>query len=124
MKLILLVEDNPMIPTFITHRYSNKYVIEWVSSVKEAKSFLDTAFPDIIITDLNMPEETGYELIRYVKETNTCPSTPIIVLSGKNQANDRVAAYELGANFFLSKPFLPRELDIILDNISLQYAIS
>ncbi len=118
MKLILLVEDNPMIPKFIGKRYEKQYAVEWVRNVSDAKYYLDSSLPDLVITDLHMPGENGYHLINYIRDKEFAKEIPILVLSGQTSAEDRVKAYEAGADFYLTKPFHPKELDLIISKIT------
>ncbi len=62
---------------------------------------------DLIILDLNLPKKDGFSVCKEIRETS---STPIIVLSARDNEDDKVRALELGADDYISKPFSPREL--------------
>ncbi len=62
---------------------------------------------DLIILDLNLPKKDGFSVCKEIRETS---NTPIIVLSARDNEDDKVRALELGADDYISKPFSPREL--------------
>lgn len=71
---------------------------------------------DLIVTDINMPDINGLELIRYIKDNDNYSSIPIIIISTENTEEDRKRGIELGADRYLEKPFEPERLyDLIVD---------
>jgi two-component system chemotaxis response regulator CheY len=65
---------------------------------------------DLIITDINMPDINGLELIRFIRESPIHGKTPLVIISTDNQAKDRERAMKLGATTYLTKPFPPETL--------------
>ena len=66
--------------------------------------------PDLIVLDLMLPEMTGEEVCRQLKKEPDTAAIPILMLTAKGQAGDRIAGLEIGADDYISKPFSPREL--------------
>ena len=68
--------------------------------------------PDLILTDLMMPEMDGYELCRRVRESEVLNHIPIIIITAKSGGKERVCGLEVGADAYLEKPFNAEELNI------------
>ncbi|MFL0198213.1 response regulator transcription factor [Clostridium sp. WILCCON 0269] len=71
--------------------------------------------PNLWILDIMLPDISGYELIKYIKQNNK--NTPVIFMSARNREFDKIIGLELGSDDYLSKPFLPRELVIRTNNL-------
>ena len=65
---------------------------------------------DLILLDIMMPGATGLEVLKKIREMEARKSTPVVILTAKGQDADRQAAFSLGANDFLTKPFSPKKL--------------
>lgn len=78
-----------------------------VSSAKEALKILSTKMPDLIILDVMMPEMDGFELLQEIRSIS---KVPVLMLTAKGDADDRFIGFELGADDYLIKPFLKKEL--------------
>lgn len=106
--VILVVDDEPQILRVMRASLPIRgYDVITVSSGKEALDQLGKQVPDLIVLDLMMPEMTGLEVCRRVREFST---VPIIVLSAKGSESDKVAALDLGADDYVTKPFGMDEL--------------
>ncbi|WP_204613864.1 response regulator transcription factor [Defluviitalea raffinosedens] len=108
-KSILIVDDEQdlliMIKSiFMRAGYTN---IITASSAKEALKMLSKKIPDMIILDIMMPEMDGFELLQ---EIRTVSKVPVLILTARGEAEDRFSGFELGADDYLVKPFLPKEL--------------
>jgi two-component system KDP operon response regulator KdpE len=68
---------------------------------------LRETLPDLVLLDVMMPDIDGFEVLRLIRENN---DVPVIMLTAKNEEDDRVQGLELGADDYVSKPFSPREL--------------
>jgi len=108
---LLAIDDVSSILTVISTIFSNDFNIVKKSNGREGLAWLyEGNIPDIIITDLQMPELTGMEFIRELKSSGLLCRIPIVVLSGKNNSAERVMCFKLGADEYLGKPFNPEEL--------------
>src|SRR5215203_5549379 len=108
MKRILVVDDEPQI-TRVLRRSLSAHRFE-VRTAADGESALDTLSdfrPDLVITDLQMPELSGLELCRRIR---TFSQVPIIVLSVKGEEITKVAALDAGADDYVTKPFGMEEL--------------
>ncbi len=81
--------------------------ITTASSGREALELMDRKMPDMLILDIMMPEMDGLELLSQVRRVSR---VPVLLLTAKGEPEDRYAGFELGADDYLVKPFLPREL--------------
>jgi two-component system KDP operon response regulator KdpE len=105
---ILVVEDEPEIRKFLkVVLSSHNFKPAFAETAKEGIKLVAARPPDTIILDLGLPDMDGLEVIRKVREWS---HVPIIVLSARGQEQDKVAALELGADDYLTKPFGAAEL--------------
>jgi CheY-like chemotaxis protein len=105
-KNLLVVDDSKTTRMLIsiTLGKNKDYQIMEVADGKEAVAKLDSEPVDIVVTDLNMPNMNGLELISYIRSQHCQPDIPIIVISTKGEEADRDRGLSLGANCYLSKP--------------------
>jgi len=106
--VVLVVDDEPQILRVMRASLPIRgYEVLTVSSGEEALNQLGKEVPDLVILDLAMPEMSGLEVCRRVREFS---SVPIIILSAKGSESDKVAALDLGADDYVTKPFGMDEL--------------
>ena len=106
--VVLVVDDEPQILRVMRASLPIRgYEVLTASSGEEALNQLSKQVPDLVILDLAMPEMSGLEVCRRVREFS---SVPIIVLSAKGSESDKVAALDLGADDYVTKPFGMDEL--------------
>jgi len=118
MKKILLVDDKSTITNLLIQFLNGQYIVDTKSDGLEALVWLQQGnIPDIIITDLQMPNMDGVELITKLKESGYFKDIPIVVLSSKDSSADRVQCLKLGAEDYVVKPFNPEELLIRIEKI-------
>ena len=86
------------------------YEVTQVSSGFAALKLLPSAQFDLVITDINMPDINGLELIRFIRQSPQHKNTPLIIISTEGKERDRDKGLGLGANAFLVKPFQPEAL--------------
>jgi signal transduction histidine kinase/CheY-like chemotaxis protein/AraC-like DNA-binding protein len=115
--LILLVEDDLEILNFnANYLGKNKFSVLKSLNGKDALELMEKTLPDLIITDLMMPEVDGLSLLRSVRKNEITNHIPIIVLSAKVSSESRMEALKMGAQAYLAKPFLPDELLTLVVN--------
>ena len=107
-KHILIVDDDTRICDLLEKFLDkNGYLVSAVHSAEQARQILAGLEFDLIILDVMMPRESGIELTSHLREEN---KTPIILLTAKGDAEDRILGLEAGADDYLPKPFEPMEL--------------
>ena len=110
---ILVVEDDPRLREAIVDTLMlKKYDVIEAKNGKEAVVLLQENQPDLILTDINMPEMTGLELLTYVKQEH--PWLPVLLMTAYGDVSQAVQAMQQGADDYLMKPFELRELDELL----------
>ncbi len=110
---ILVVEDDPRLREAIVDTLMlKKYDVTEAKNGKEAVVLLQEIQPDLILTDINMPEMTGLELLTYVKQEH--PWLPVLLMTAYGDVSQAVQAMQQGADDYLMKPFELRELDELL----------
>lgn len=107
---ILIVEDDSKIAYNISQYFQNKsnFFTEQASTFEEAQYFLETEKYDAVILDLMLPDGNGLDLLKNLRNHEN--STPVLVLTAKNQIEDKVTGLENGADDYLAKPFALEEL--------------
>lgn len=109
---VLVVEDSPVMRTLVgstIEAVAGVEVIEAVSGFEALKVLPRETF-DLIITDINMPDINGLELINFVKKSPNYRDVPLIIISTEGTERDRDKGLKLGAVAYLTKPFEPAEL--------------
>lgn len=105
---ILLVDDDKRIRDLLSRLLrENGYRVSAAANAMDARNCLSGLDFDLIILDVMMPGETGVELAASLRETS---EVPILMLTARAEADDRIAGLEAGVDDYLSKPFEPREL--------------
>ena len=112
---ILVVDDDDRIKELVKE-YLNKndFIVSTGNSAQEAKIKLEYFKFDLIVLDVMMPGQNGFELTKEIKKNL---NIPIILLTAKGEAESRIKGLELGADDYLSKPFEPKELLLRMKNI-------
>jgi two-component system OmpR family response regulator len=105
---LLIVDDDREIRSLLAEQLEKVgYTVQTAANGAEMFSFLNSNSIDLIILDLNLPGEDGLFLCR---ETRSRRNVPIIMLTARSEAVDRVIGLEVGADDYITKPFEPREL--------------
>jgi DNA-binding NarL/FixJ family response regulator len=111
MKRILVVDDDTTLRIALTRYLENRgYLVQDVSSGIEALTVFEQDPPDLVVSDVVMPEMTGFEFCRRLRATRSGQLVPFIFLSSKGEVEDRIQGHSIGADDYLIKPFEPREL--------------
>jgi DNA-binding response OmpR family regulator len=113
---LLLVEDDPLIRTFLADNLTaDGYELLVAGTLEQALQELETGQPDLAVVDLKLPDGSGLELIRRVRAADGIgsrldPALPLVILSGSGGELDRVRGFERGVDDYVSKPFAYSEL--------------
>ena len=112
---ILIVDDDDRIRELVKQYLNeNNYLVTTAASAEEAKEKVLIVKFDIIVLDIMMPGQSGLE---FILENKNKIKTPIILLTAKNEPNERIEGLETGADDYLVKPFEPKELILRIKNI-------
>jgi signal transduction histidine kinase/ligand-binding sensor domain-containing protein/DNA-binding response OmpR family regulator len=117
LPIILVVEDNDELNQYLCKVLSK---CGEVIAAKDGKEGLEKAFqtiPDIVVSDIMMPEVDGYTLCKTLKEDNRTSHIPIILLTAKSDDTSHIEGIQLGADSYLSKPFNPAILNSHVKNL-------
>jgi len=105
---ILVIEDEPSIADNITYALSTDgFEPEWRPTGKEGLEVLEAGGIDLIILDVGLPDQSGFELAKKIRESF---DVPIIFVTARADEVDRIVGLEIGADDYVVKPFSPREL--------------
>ena len=112
---ILVVDDDDRIRALLKEYLNeNNFIVSTAENSEQAKKKLDYLKFDIIILDVMMPGQSGYELTNEIKKKI---KIPIILLTAKGEVENRIKGLELGADDYIGKPFEPKELLLRIKNI-------
>ena len=108
---ILLIEDEPDIRKTLEYNIAREgYDVVSAPSLSEGRNHLNSGSFSLILLDLMLPDGSGLDLCREIKSDKEKVSTPIIILTAKDDEVDKVVGFELGADDYVTKPFSVREL--------------
>ena len=108
---ILVIEDEPDIRTTLEYNLrKDDFDVIGVGSLGEARTAMNSSSFSMILLDLMLPDGSGLDLCREIKGNKELSSTPIIILTAKDDEVDKVVGFELGADDYVTKPFSVREL--------------
>ena len=120
MKRLLLVEDNPQIVKGLTYTLQGEgYALTACGTLCAAQTTVFGAPFDLAIVDLNLPDGSGTELVRLIKDR--LPELPVLILTARDDENDVVKGFELGADDYVTKPFGSRALVSRIKNLLRRY---
>ncbi len=105
---VLLVEDNKNIVENVVEYLKKDMELTWVYNGKDAIEYLNAYEYDIVILDLMLPEVDGMGVLGNISKNNF--NVGVIVLTAKEELDDKLRAFQLGANDYLTKPFYMEEL--------------
>ncbi|MFV0592223.1 MAG: two-component regulator propeller domain-containing protein [Draconibacterium sp.] len=114
---ILFAEDNQELLKFLADQFNDRYTIRTVTNGLEALASVKKNIPDLIVTDLMMPQMDGMALCKELKSNFEYCHVPIIMLTAKSDVDTRLETLEVGADYYLAKPFLFSELELQVRNI-------
>ncbi len=115
---ILVVEDEQSMVMLIKYNLESEgYIFHSVNNGKEALQYCQNQRPDLIISDIGMPEMDGFEFREHLIKDENLRKIPFIFLTAKTQSDDQFRGLGLGVSHFLKKPFEPELLLLTISNI-------
>jgi two-component system chemotaxis response regulator CheY len=115
-KKILIAEDSLTMRSLIVSTIATMGDYETVEAANgfEALRILPREKVDLIITDINMPDINGLELVSFIRNSDNYRETPLFIISTESSDRDREKGMSLGANAYLVKPFAPDQLQTLI----------
>ncbi len=117
LPLVLIAEDNEDMRLFISEYLVSDYRIIETTNGEEALEAAVEKIPDVIVSDIIMPKMNGYELCQKIKSDEKTSHIPIILLTAKASGESTEKGFELGADYYVTKPFNPKLLELRIKNM-------
>jgi len=117
LPILLIVEDNPFISDFLQSCLEDHFHLEFAHDGLMGYTKALEIIPDLILTDVMMPDMDGYQLTQKLKNHELTAHIPIVMLSARSTLSDRLTGQQLGADAYIGKPFDEQELLLILKNL-------
>ncbi|MGK7921556.1 MAG: response regulator [Trichodesmium sp.] len=115
---ILLVDDEPGLREAVqAYLEDSGFHVNVASNPNEGWDILQSNIPDLVITDIMMPQVDGYQFLQKLREDERFKALPVVFLTAKGMTTDRIQGYQAGCDAYLSKPFDPEELVAIVENL-------
>ncbi len=115
---LLLVDDEPGVREAVQAYLEDEgFEVEVKSSATEAWDWLQNQTPNLIISDVMMPQVDGYQFLKQLREDARFQSIPVVFLTARGMTSDRIQGYSVGCDAYLPKPFDPEELVAIVKNL-------
>jgi len=112
---VLIVEDDPVTRSKLAaYMMAEGFQVSEAADVHETKAILARALPDLVLLDINLPDESGLILARELRARSTMG---IILVTARDDETDRIVGLEIGADDYVTKPFNPRELVVRVRNL-------
>ena len=112
---ILVIDDDTRLRSLLGRFLEeNNFTVFLVKDTAEAKELIKNTIFDLLIVDVMLPVENGVDFTSELRKNN---KTPIIMLTARGSADDRIRGLEVGANDYLAKPFEPKELLLRINNV-------
>lgn len=107
---ILIVDDNADMRDYLQRLLEKQYIVETAANGKLALAKINTHLPELVISDIMMPEMDGIQLLHHIKHDPVTNSLPVILVSARAGEEAKIEGYDIGADDYLTKPFSAKEL--------------
>ena len=115
---LLLVDDEPGLRQAVQAYLEDEgFTVHVASNAKEGWEVLQRITPDLVISDIMMPQVDGYQFLKQLREDPRFQTLPVIFLTARGMTSDRIQGYNAGCDDYISKPFDPDELVAIVSNL-------
>jgi len=115
---LLLVDDEPGIREAVkAYLEDSGFAVTVASNAREAWQSIEQSTPDLVISDVMMPQVSGYEFLKQMRADDRFALLPVIFLTARGMKSDRITGYQAGCDAYLPKPFDPDELVAIVENL-------
>lgn len=121
---LLLVDDEPGVREAVkAYLEDSGFTVTVASNAREAWTLIEHFTPNLVISDVMMPQVNGYEFLKQMRADERFALLPVIFLTARGMTGDRILGYQAGCDAYLSKPFDPDELVAIIENLLKQRGI-
>lgn len=115
---LLLVDDEPGLREAVqAYLEDSDFQVQVASNARDAWEILQKNLPDLVISDIMMPQVDGYQFLKQMREDPRFKALPVIFLTARGMKSDRIQGYQAGCDAYLPKPFDPDELVAIINNL-------
>lgn len=115
---LLLVDDEPGLRQAVQAYLEDEgFTVQTASNAREGWDLLQRSSPDLVITDIMMPQVDGYQFLQQMRDDPRFETLPVIFLTARGMTTDRIQGYSAGVDAYLSKPFDPDELVAVITNL-------
>jgi DNA-binding NarL/FixJ family response regulator len=115
---LLLVDDEPGLRQAVqAYLEDSGFTVEVASNAQDGWEQIQQGAPDLVITDIMMPQVDGYQFLKQLREDPRYETLPVVFLTARGMTSDRIQGYNSGCDAYLSKPFDPDELVAIVSGL-------
>lgn len=115
---VLLVDDEPGLREAVqAYLEDSGFSVNVASNAQEGWQTLQQTLPDLVISDIMMPQVDGYQFLKQMRDDPRFKSLPVVFLTARGMTSDRIQGYQAGCDAYLPKPFDPDELVAIVENL-------
>ncbi|PSB05094.1 response regulator transcription factor [Merismopedia glauca] len=115
---LLLVDDEPGLREAVqAYLEDSGFTVDVASNARDAWEILQQRSPELVISDLMMPQVDGYQFLKQMREDPRFKALPVIFLTARGMKSDRIQGYQAGCDAYIPKPFEPDELVAIVENL-------
>jgi len=115
---LLLVDDEPGLREAVKdYLEESGFAVQVASNAREGWDLLQQSTPDLVISDIMMPQVDGYQFLKQMRDDPRFKRLPVVFLTAKGMTTDRIQGYQSGVDAYISKPFDPDELVAIVENL-------
>lgn len=115
---LLLVDDEPGVRESVKEYLEESgFTVQVASNATDAWQMVQQKTPDLVISDVMMPQVDGYQFLKQLRDDPRFKSLPVVFLTARGMTSDRIQGYQAGVDAYLPKPFDPDELIAIVENL-------
>lgn len=115
---LLLVDDEPGLREAVqAYLEDSGFEVDVASNARDGLELAQQKLPDLVITDIMMPQVDGYQFLKQLRDDPQFKNLPVVFLTARGMTSDRIQGYNAGCDAYLSKPFDPDELVAIVTNL-------
>lgn len=115
---VLLVDDEPGVRESVqAYLEDSGFAVRTASNAPQAWQLLQQKTPDLVISDIMMPQVDGYKFLQQLREDPRFKALPVLFLTARGMTKDRIQGYQAGCDAYLPKPFDPEELVAVVENL-------